>query len=267
MTHGEQAGFTIIEVTLFLAISGLLLMIAFAFTGSTLQNMRFTDTTKSLQSFLQQQYTKVQTNSQAFSVPEGSTITCVASGAPSIQTGTRSVGSSQSCILLGSALEYDPAAKSITVNPVVGYANATSDTLVNANPQVLGNSPETYNLLWQATIPQAVYLAADGSSTQFSRILILRDTKSENISYYTYNKEIEDLPRPGLQGIPYIVGQGDAYRNRPALLCVQSSESGSMRGAVRLTGNGTALGIGIDSIVSSVVPQSETFFDGGLSCA
>lgn len=52
--RGEQA-FTIVEVMLFLALTGLFLLIAFIGVGSRSQQVQFTDSMRSLQSFMQKQ--------------------------------------------------------------------------------------------------------------------------------------------------------------------------------------------------------------------
>lgn len=58
MLEGAK-GFTIIEVTIFLAVSGLLLLAMFIGTGSMAARQRFTDSTDSLQVFFQTQYDEV----------------------------------------------------------------------------------------------------------------------------------------------------------------------------------------------------------------
>jgi len=59
MTHTTQKGFTIIEVSLFLAISSLLTILLMVGWTSMLNTQRYRDSVTSMQSFLQQQYTLV----------------------------------------------------------------------------------------------------------------------------------------------------------------------------------------------------------------
>ncbi len=54
-----QRGFTIIEVILFLAISGLLLGVAIASVNANINNSRFNDAVRSTTSYLQGQYSEV----------------------------------------------------------------------------------------------------------------------------------------------------------------------------------------------------------------
>src|SRR6266536_3229274 len=54
MTRAE--GYTIIEVSLFLGISALMLAIALVGTGLSIRTTRFADSTRSLHAYVQQQY-------------------------------------------------------------------------------------------------------------------------------------------------------------------------------------------------------------------
>lgn len=59
MISDKKAGFTIVEVMLFLGISGLLFMGVMTGTGSAINAQRYRDSVSSLQSILQQQYSEV----------------------------------------------------------------------------------------------------------------------------------------------------------------------------------------------------------------
>ncbi len=60
LTRNKQAGFTIIEVSLFFAVSGLLLVSILTGISLVVQQQRFTDSVNGTQSFLQQQYNESQ---------------------------------------------------------------------------------------------------------------------------------------------------------------------------------------------------------------
>lgn len=281
MTNGEHGGFTIIEVILFLAISAVLLLVAFTFTGATLRNMRFTDATKSLQSFFQQQYTRVQTNSVAMNTAAGNAPRCTPNGPIGVEPlATNSTGTSNTCILLGSALDISLDGRSIMVRPVLGYAGDGTATLSMSNPQVWTDATETHQLQWQSSVQTAGQIGNGRAVTigqvvngqryrNVNRLLFLKDTLSEKINFYAVNDG---------QSIAAWLQSTDAadttntIRNVPTLVCIQSDDGGSLRGAIQFTGTGRQQGIGIDAISSSVVSGSQQFFAGsvagfgGLTC-
>lgn len=278
MTNGEHGGFTIIEVTLFLAVSAMLLMIAFAFTGATLRNMRFADATKSLQSFFQQQYTRVQTNGIALNTPSGDAPVCSSSGAIGTSSlAINSTGASTTCILLGSALDIAADGRSVRVSPVLGFAGDGAATLSASNPQIWAAAAETYQLQWQATINRSgngqariastnsEMIARGGWSRLVNRLLFLRDTQSEKINFYAITQENKPIATWLTEN-----ATTNTIRNIPTLVCVQSDDGGSLRGAVQFTGDGRQQGVSIDAISSSVSGASEPFFPvtgfGGLTC-
>ena len=59
MSERSSAGYTIIELSLFLGISALLLVMAVIGTGATLRRTQFTDSTRSLYNYVQQRYDDV----------------------------------------------------------------------------------------------------------------------------------------------------------------------------------------------------------------
>ena len=103
-------GFTVIEVTIFLAISGAMLMIAFIGTGMTAARQRLSDTTDSFQSYVQAQYDEVVkgVNTRGSSTGECPSESSVA-------------GMSKSCTLVGRLL---------TLNFSGGVANSVTSHYV-----------------------------------------------------------------------------------------------------------------------------------------
>jgi len=278
MIQGEQHGFTIIEVTLFLGISSLLLLSAFTFTNSTLRNMRFTDATKSLQNFVQEQYTRVQTNSLVLNSPAGLVPICASGGAISSSPGTANTGTSDSCILLGAALDIENST-TIVVSPVLGYARSAGKTLNTVNPQVWTAAEQTYTTAWQSEIVGLGGAVATSILVQnanagmaiktasVNRILILRNVESEAINFYATTQ---------VSAISSVVGAPAPTSNTanvPILLCIKQEGSGNLRGAIQVKGTGTGINTSIDAISSSVVPFTQPMFTGlipsypvGIAC-
>lgn len=116
---GVSRGFTIIEVILFLAISTMLFVIAFRFTNGNIENVRFTDTMRQTNDFLQNQYLAVK-NTQV-KRPAGLTGSLAATcNAPGLSV----AGTSGRCLVLGKLIHFDGGA---TVFP--SSANVATTTI------------------------------------------------------------------------------------------------------------------------------------------
>ncbi len=271
MKQGRRRGFTIIEVILFLAISGLLLLVAFAFTASSIRNTRFSDATKSLENFVKDQYTRVQTNSLALNTPDGRRPVCSPSSAVAGENASSGTGTSN-CILMGSILEFNPIAgdrRTVNIYPILGYAPNSSSNISQANLRVWTESTEQYQLPWQAEFVTARVFRMSTTPPSMldgiNSIVILRDTTSERINFHLIR---DNLRARSLSSLDF-ESASSGTRNLPTLICIRSDDGGSLRGAVRINGSGKEYGMGIGSITSSVVPTSEVFFGslpGGLRC-
>lgn len=185
MLKGDE-GFTIIEVTIFLGISGLLLLMMFIGTGSMASRQRFSDTTDSLLVYFQAQYDEVVNGVNVRSA----TSECQADSPPA----TVQPGKSQ-CLLLGKLLTISSDGKTIQSSYIVSTHSVTptADDIVKlkeANLQVVANSQTTYELKWGAAIPTATRTGNPLSSTRqnINSIAFLRIPDEERIVklyYYT----------------------------------------------------------------------------------
>lgn len=114
----KQNGFTIIEVLLFLALSALFLIIAFVGVGSRSQQVQFTDSMRSLQSFLQKQQNDILNGVNAG--VEGSYCTDDASGKILLLSDVSAVGGQSDCALLGRLVLFSPNSSVVSVHTVLG---------------------------------------------------------------------------------------------------------------------------------------------------
>ncbi len=141
----NKQGFTLLEVTLFFAVSGLLALVAFAGLGPRLRNVRFTDAVRALESTTQKQLSDFKSGANLR--PEN--IGCSLSGGSLqiLNTETnQTAGSSADCIINGrlAVLGEDRA----VYYPVVSLRNkintcaadATHGTLFCHSPTILGFS-------------------------------------------------------------------------------------------------------------------------------
>lgn len=132
MSIGQGRGFTIIEVMLFLAISGLMMVGLLVGTGATISKQRYNDSVYSLQSKLQAQY------SAADSVEDSCRSSTDASCAPNV-----------SCTLSGSSVSVKYGTSATTPEPrgqsdclILGrYITTTADGNVIVMRGVVGIKP------------------------------------------------------------------------------------------------------------------------------
>lgn len=174
MISVRKAGFTIIEVMLFLAISGMLFAGIIFGTGSSINTQRYRDSVNSLQSILQQQFTEV-TNV----VNDNTSVDCA--GTPNLNRGQTN------CMMLGRYIAYS-GGNSITIKNVIGsqFNNTTVTDDVSAFQQYnLTLSPfSTYDLEWNTLIKNS-----SNSPMSFS-ILMLRSPLSGIVRSFVNNTTV-----------------------------------------------------------------------------
>lgn len=178
-------GFTIIEIMLFLSVTGLLAVGILVGSGVAIGQQRYRDSVNSFKSFLQGQYAETTNviNSR------GITWSCDSTGAVTESP----VGSGQprgtgDCVLLGRYVTIDESGKKLTASNVVGYrtagaAPASSDiTELQANYK-LGLSPidqATSEVPWGAQI-----VKPKTTEPMPTSILIVRSPLSGSVMTFT----------------------------------------------------------------------------------
>ena len=119
----RDRGFTVIEVTLFLGISGMLFIIALLGTGAFVREARFGDSMRRLESFLQSQYEEVVNGVN----PRPGTVGCNAGGNVTSGTPTQP-GTSTNCLLLGKVIVFTTDSDTVGTYYVLGFEPVTVDT-------------------------------------------------------------------------------------------------------------------------------------------
>lgn len=153
MGTNKQSGFTIVEVTLFLALSGLLAaMLLFGWTNM-INAQRYKDSTRTFQAFLQQQYTNV------YNVQNGrnQNLNC---GLGGVTSGTSNRGTTD-CVLLGRYVMIGNG-QQISVSAITGTEPAVEDAtndydaIMDYNPRrvnaSIGLTADQLDIPWQATV-------------------------------------------------------------------------------------------------------------------
>lgn len=191
---GSERGFTIIEVVLFLAITGGLFAALMIGVGVGISQQRYLDSVRSYKSLLQDQYiAAINTRNEG-----NSTVRCSNSNNGSIESNvesrTPSRGSSN-CVILGRAIQITENAGNteIVTSSVTGYDpsrdDGTSDnsSLVAYQPKLALFDRQVSTINWDGSLRRADGQGDEGSNNNFATavILILRSPASGSIVVYT----------------------------------------------------------------------------------
>lgn len=133
MNTQNKSGFTIIEVMLFLALSGMLAVLLLGGWGIMINTQRYKDSTRTLQTFLQQQYNLV------YNTENGRTndLNCDQTNGVR-QNGTGQARGQTDCILMGRYVRI--SGMDVTVSAVVGN-NLTDQSESNDEASILASDP------------------------------------------------------------------------------------------------------------------------------
>jgi type II secretory pathway pseudopilin PulG len=151
-----QHGFTVIEVMLFLAVTGILAVGILVGSGVSIGQQRYRDSVNTLKSLIQDQYnetTNVQNSRNQAWTCDSSTIIIES------PSGTGESRGTSDCVLLGRFITVDNSGTKLTVSSVAGYrdtgAAAASDILELQTHYKLGISPidqEEKDVEWGAQV-------------------------------------------------------------------------------------------------------------------
>lgn len=181
----QQNGFTIIEVMLFLGVTGLLAIGILVGSGIAIGQQRYRDSVNSLKSFLQEQYNQTTNVTNARS----SAWTCHASTAVT-EGATGEPRGTSDCVLLGRYVTVNETGTQMTASNVVGYRTtdappAASDIEEVQDNYQLGVSPidqEEVEVSWGA---QIVKPNTAGANPMPMSILIVRSPLSGSVMTFT----------------------------------------------------------------------------------
>lgn len=237
MATKKQQGFTIIEVMLFVALTGALLIGLLAGTSVLIQRQRYNDSVNATQAFFQGQYNQVTNVLNDRSGAE------VCSGAdnfvePAGGASAEAPGTSR-CLVLGKAIDV-PAPNS--QNEITSYAVVGSEPTGTIDPDITDDEllrlyrpslvrlvgTTTFDIPWGTTV---VGFQQEGPErTPVSRLLLLRSPKSGATYTYSYNSSSSDSSvLPGVER---------ANRAHPVNVCLQSADIASSVSTISIAMSG-----------------------------
>jgi type II secretory pathway pseudopilin PulG len=227
----KQAGFTIVETTLFLGISSFLIITLIVGTGNSVNVQRYNDAVVSFKALIQQQYADITSVQNS----RNDNWSCGSSAVPTT-TGAVKVNRGQSdCLILGKYVRIED--DKIDIYSVTGYQNSlpvegADDILTLKNSytmSVANDSVDSRTLEWGAKISYPVRQNnAPSTKPQNPRkmgILIVRSPESGQI--YTFTNSDNSVPDAGSLGSASIAsmvvaGTGDPGQAR-RVVCINSA--------------------------------------------
>jgi len=182
----RTSGFTIIEVSMVLAIAALLMVGIMAGISFAVQRQRFSDSVNSTQSYIQQQYNE----SQTVTINRGGDVDCQGSRGAS------------NCLVLGKLIDlYKVSGDDYvmhTRNVIIDNADFESDTYRDRDaldtinllhPRTKEDDSEDFLVPWGASLKQP----ADGS-IPVRYIAILRSPRTGELNVYKLTSVSDDAP-------------------------------------------------------------------------
>lgn len=179
-----QHGFTIIEVTLFLALTGLLAVLLLGGWTTMINTQRYKDSVKTTQTFIQEQYNLV------YSVENGRGDNLRCSGGTVTDAGGTGESRGQSdCVLMGRYLHVNNGTRIdvyaiVGDEPASGTASSDIDSIRAYTPQRVGSevglTRNKLNVPWQAEVVGT----AGSTDTQNFAIAIIRTPSSGIVHTY-----------------------------------------------------------------------------------
>lgn len=181
----RQTGFTIVEISIFLAVSGLLLAVAFIGTNGSIGITRFRDSINSVQAYMQGQYSDILNGVN----PRDGSQAC-ASATRQVNPGSQPAGQSN-CLILGKLVQFTLNSDTLNTYYVVGAIPSTpppvgaSDEAIleSYQPRAVQNvDNETYQVPWQAIVTGS----KDSNGKAPDSYLLLRSPTSGQIYSYIF---------------------------------------------------------------------------------
>ena len=181
----NNSGFTLIEILLFVIIAATLIGVATSSIGARSQQVQFTDGMRSLEAYMQRQFSNVQNGTI-----DGRIDCNGSSGSPSF-----GIGSDGNCVFLGVMFGFaDPESATtdrdvITTQQIVGVRLETEDilactdyTLYCVQPAIVPGISERFEIPWGIEIYRSGAVNLSGSGHRETRNLgFVRDPNSTKI--------------------------------------------------------------------------------------
>ncbi len=234
MGQQRSEGYTIIEVSLFLGVSALLLVMAMVGTGLSIRTTRFTDSTRSLHSYVQQQYDDLLNG-------VNSRVGTEACNSGTVNTGSAQTPGTSNCIYMGKLLVFQVNANIITTYDLIGtepasvnYTKSDEQLIHDFTPKPVTNvGVDNFNIPWQATVSGSKRLVDNKAVNGFA---LIRSPRSTHIVSYAF-KQPSAVGTYSLAGLIDPTVPADANNiSKQANFCLSSADGLSSPSKVVVAG-------------------------------
>jgi|GEM_PF-5160887 len=232
MSGENQKGFTIIETTLFLAISALLFVSLFGGISLAVQRQRYSDSVNSTHSFLQKQF------NETLNVVNNRDIDPCAPN-------TSTIGASN-CIVMGKAIQFNPNSSNsdkINIFTIIGQdpnvLPAQEVKITDYKPRIIDdNNANEYLTPWEAQIT-AAQLQTTPTATDITTILLIRSPESGATFLYAVNSPPMDTELDD----SILNEDHQVSSDKKAIVCLSSQDMIEASSLIEFTGSGSQDGV------------------------
>ncbi len=193
MSTHTRSGFTIIEVMLFLAITGALTVAILVGSSVSINQQRYRDSVNSFKGILQEQYSLI---GNVINSEHENPVCTQSEGSLEMSEENRQARGTSDCLVIGRFVVVEPTrvtAYNLIGRPPAGDTTETSDAAVLATYAMSAEAAETYEVSWGARIVQP------GTSEETASVLIVRSPLSGSILTYIHDGDqrlaLQDMVR------------------------------------------------------------------------
>jgi len=256
----KERGFTIIEVAMFLAISGSLVLLTLGL-WNMVARQRFQDTMTTLRGTIQSEYEEVRTSINE-RLGDDNITNCENDGSASVMVGRSTTGNTK-CLVIGKLIQFAPGGVDVNISYVVAkdgasstYSDMGDEEALRAisgagNLLVIGNSSSSYNaktgnsvvapksvrMEWGGEFATNWTIPASGNPRQSNSLAILHSPVSSAVLVFSFatNSNV-----PTASGV---LNLNNASVNQPLAIMVRNSQVGFRGAAICIDGGSSSVAV------------------------
>lgn len=242
MGEKKQSGFTIIETSMFLAISALLFVGLISGVSVTINRQRYVDSVQSTYSFLQKQFN--ETLNVVNNRPK-------AQDCPLVPAEQKIKGASEECLVLGKLITFNLNSDKITTRSIIGFEPDPDPAVVinsieDFSPTIKSgdNNQEEYSIPWSSS----VFVSKRKGPSAYNPIdsvAIIRSPVDGTTSVFAFNGA--DTSIVDNNGKIHNLDNFKITPDSPAIICIKSPDILTSRSMFKFDGVGSQDGLTLKS--------------------